>query len=121
IHRGRVVELALGSTEAAPALVQPSRRFGLHRRRTSFRSAWASHRRLGHRRIQRLVTHPPSLSHGASAGVVAVNTLRRSEPGAVWSGQLRGFSFASGPKPATIAVGCATLDNVKNTRHLSSC
>src|SRR5437762_14155842 len=40
IHRGDVVEPAVGSTEAAPALVQPSRRFGLHRRRT-FRSAWA--------------------------------------------------------------------------------
>src|SRR5205823_7329988 len=42
IHRGDVVEPALGSTEAAPALVQPSRRFGLHRRRTPFRSAWAA-------------------------------------------------------------------------------
>src|SRR5262245_22133069 len=30
IHRGDVVEPALGSTEAAPALVQPPRRFGLH-------------------------------------------------------------------------------------------
>src|SRR2546425_204607 len=44
IHRGDVVEPALGSTEAAPALVQPARRFRLHRRRTSFRSAWASQR-----------------------------------------------------------------------------
>src|SRR5437016_4151906 len=41
IHRGDVVESALGSTEAAPTLVQPARRFGLHRRRTFFRSAWA--------------------------------------------------------------------------------
>src|SRR5436309_5647607 len=41
IHRGDVVEPALGSTEATPALVQPSRRFGLHHRRT-FRSAWAA-------------------------------------------------------------------------------
>src|SRR5206468_9968590 len=41
IHRGDVVESALGSTEAAPALVQPGRRFGLHRRRTFFRSPWA--------------------------------------------------------------------------------
>src|SRR5438552_9007093 len=40
IHRGDVVETALGSTEAAPTLVQPARRFGLHHRRT-FRSAWA--------------------------------------------------------------------------------
>src|SRR6266481_2269230 len=47
IHRGHVVEPALGSTKATPALVQPSRRFGSHRRRTSFRSAWASHHRLG--------------------------------------------------------------------------
>src|SRR5712692_9950525 len=41
IHRGDVVEPALGSSEAASTLVQPSRRFGLHRRRT-FRSAWAA-------------------------------------------------------------------------------
>src|SRR2546428_5808997 len=34
IHRGDVAEPALGSTEAAPTLVQPSRRFGLHHRRT---------------------------------------------------------------------------------------
>ena len=42
IHRADVVEPALGSTEAASTLVQPSRRFGLHRRRTPFRSAWAA-------------------------------------------------------------------------------
>src|SRR6266581_558440 len=41
IHRGDIVEPALGSTQAAPALVQPARRFGLHRRRT-FRTAWAA-------------------------------------------------------------------------------
>src|SRR5437867_7322004 len=35
IHRGDVVEPAVGSTEAAPAFVQPSRRFRLHHRRTS--------------------------------------------------------------------------------------
>src|SRR5262252_7232407 len=41
IHRGDVVEPALGSTEAAAALVQPPRRFGLHCLRTSARPAWA--------------------------------------------------------------------------------
>src|SRR5207244_13362538 len=41
IHRGDVVEPAVGSAEAAPALVQPARRFELHPRRTPFRSAWA--------------------------------------------------------------------------------
>src|SRR5262249_5465735 len=41
IHRGDVVEPALGSTEAGPALVQPSRRFGLHPSCTPVRRAWA--------------------------------------------------------------------------------
>src|SRR5689334_17251872 len=40
IHRGDVIEPAVGSSEAAPALVQPSRRFGFHPRRPPLRSAW---------------------------------------------------------------------------------
>src|SRR2546422_1132904 len=52
IHRGDVVEPALGSTEAAPALVQPSRRFGLHRRRTPSDELgrWRAGRQLRHTR-----------------------------------------------------------------------
>src|SRR5438093_12025442 len=67
IHRGDVVEPALGSADADPALVQPSRRFGSHRRRT-FRSAWAVAGESSTRPPRRALSDGRARGHRAHAG-----------------------------------------------------